>query len=99
MRHKAASTRIPQFLHDGKCAWPLATLATLAGWLLAAPAFAVDWPQWGFNSRHSGTTLQEININTGNVATLHLFVNGVSLPSIADGAPAYMTGVTTPWRR
>jgi hypothetical protein len=95
MSDKSSCTRIFLFLQRSESARPVATLATLAGWLLAAPAFAVDWPQWGVNSRHTGTTLQEINLNTGNVATLHLFINGVALPSVADGAPAYLTGVAT----
>jgi outer membrane protein assembly factor BamB len=62
--------------------------------LAASPAGAADWPQFGFDSRHSGSTTQETRIHTGNVTTLHVLWH-VQLPSIAAGAPVYLSGVTT----
>ena len=69
--------------------------ALFAAGLFAAPAFAVDWTQWGVNSRHTCTSLEEIDIHRSNVALLTKFINGVALPNTADGAPAYLTGVAT----
>jgi hypothetical protein len=63
--------------------------------LLAGPcALGADWPQWGFDSRHSGVNDQETTIHSGNVASLHLLYR-VTLPDVADGAPAFLSGVTT----
>jgi putative pyrroloquinoline-quinone binding quinoprotein len=62
----------------------------------AAPtALPSDWPQFDFDAAHSGVSLQETTINRGNVATLHVLYN-VVLPSVADGAPAFLSGVATP---
>lgn len=57
----------------------------------AAPA---DWTQFGFDARHGAWNTQETAIHTGNVGTLHVLYH-VTLPSIADGAPAYLSGVST----
>ncbi|MDP9121097.1 MAG: PQQ-binding-like beta-propeller repeat protein, partial [Acidobacteriota bacterium] len=72
-----------------------ASLALTA--VLARPplADASDWPQWNLDSRHSGTSLQESTLHAGNVATLHVRYH-VTLPDVADGAPAYLAGVLTP---
>ncbi|HEY0781889.1 MAG TPA: PQQ-binding-like beta-propeller repeat protein, partial [Thermoanaerobaculia bacterium] len=69
----------------------------LAILLLALPvglAHAADWPQFNLDSRHSGWSTQETTIHSGNVSTLHVLYH-VTLPSIADGAPALLTGVST----
>src|SRR5512135_3484038 len=63
--------------------------------LAAAPAGSSDWPQFDFDAAHSGVSLQETTINRGNVATLHVLYS-VALPSVADGAPAFLSGVATP---
>lgn len=62
-----------------------------------APSIAVaaDWPQFNVDSRHNGASLQETTIDTRNVGTLHVRYH-VALPSVADGAPAFLQGVTTP---
>ncbi len=60
-------------------------------------ALAYNWTQFNGDVQHSGNNTQESQINLGNVNTLvQLFQ--VSLPSndIADGAPAYLSNVTTP---
>jgi hypothetical protein len=64
-------------------------------WLAAALASASDWPQFDLDARHSGVSLQETSIHRGNVSTLHVLYN-VVLPSVADGAPAFLSGVSTP---
>lgn len=68
-------------------------VVTLAG---AVAALGADWPQFDLNARHSGTSTDETAIGAANVATLHLAFAPVSLPSVVDGAPAFLEGVTTP---
>jgi hypothetical protein len=63
-------------------------------WLTAAPALSSDWPQFNLDARHSGSSLQETSIHRRNVSTLHVLYS-VALPSIADGAPAFLPGVPT----
>jgi PQQ enzyme repeat/PQQ-like domain len=53
-----------------------------------------DWPQFNLDARHSGASAQETTIHAGNVHTMHMLYS-VSLPAIADGAPAYLSRVTT----
>jgi outer membrane protein assembly factor BamB len=60
----------------------------------AAPA-AYDWLQFNFDPQHSGYNPHETTIGPGNVAGLKQ-VFRVTLPAIADGAPAYLSGVQTP---
>lgn len=62
-------------------------------WSVPAPV-AADWPQFNLDSRHSGASLQESTIDTRNVGTLHVRYH-VTLSSVADGAPAFLQGVTT----
>jgi hypothetical protein len=64
-------------------------------WLATVPASSSDWLQFNLDARHSGASLQETSIHRGNVSTLHVLYN-VTLPSIADGAPAFLSGVATP---
>ncbi len=59
-----------------------------------APLLVYDWPQFNLDSRHSGNNTLERSLGLGNVATLHLLFR-VPLPDVADGAPAYLTGVHT----
>jgi hypothetical protein len=63
--------------------------------LAARPTRASDWFQFNFDARHSGNNTQETAIHAANVSTLHVLYH-VSLPSIADGAPAFLSGVATP---
>src|SRR5947207_3407786 len=64
--------------------------AALAG-PLAAP---YDWVQFNFDAGHSGNNTQESAISPTNVAGLRLLYQ-IRLPVVADGAPAYLSGVTT----
>ncbi|MDP9121571.1 MAG: PQQ-binding-like beta-propeller repeat protein [Acidobacteriota bacterium] len=59
-----------------------------------ARADQVSWPQFNFDARHGGTNSQESVIHLGNVSTLHVLYS-VTLPSVADSAPAYLSGVVT----
>lgn len=82
-----------------QAAAPPAVLAQTAA-PQAAPAAAATaplpwWPQFDFDERHTGVNNTETTIYSGNVATLHLLYQ-VTLPAIADGAPAFLPQVTTP---
>ncbi len=70
-------------------------LVLAIGFVSSGPARGTDWLQWGFDSRHSGVNDLETSIHRGNVTSLHLLYR-VTLPSVADGAPAFLAGVTTP---
>jgi outer membrane protein assembly factor BamB len=63
----------------------------------AVPA-ACDWLQFNFDPQHSGNNPRETTLGPGNVADLKQLFR-VSLPAIADGAPAYLSGVETPGGR
>lgn len=54
-----------------------------------------DWLQFNFDPQHSGNDTRENKINAGNVSNLKELFQ-VSLPSIADGAPVYLSSVNTP---
>lgn len=75
-------------------AFPLRLAAVLV-LLPALRAAGEDWPQFNLDPQHSGTSRQETVIHRGNVATLHPLYH-VSLPGVADGAPAFLAGVATP---
>lgn len=75
--------------------WNYLTVFVLGMALFLNEAFLYDWPQFNGNSQHSGNNTQETTITKANVAQLQ-FVYQVSLPGIADGAPAYLNSVSTP---
>ncbi len=54
-----------------------------------------DWLQFGGDATHSGNNTIENSISTSNVANLKLLFH-VSLPGTADGAPVYLSDVSTP---
>jgi hypothetical protein len=57
-------------------------------------SIAIDWPQFAFDAQHSGNNAQEALLTAANVAALRPLYH-VTLPSIADGAPAYFTSAMT----
>jgi outer membrane protein assembly factor BamB len=59
------------------------------------PPTATAWMQFGFDARHSGVNDRDTAIHRGNVASLHLLYQ-VTLPGVADGAPAFLPAVQTP---
>jgi hypothetical protein len=61
----------------------------------AAPAAPYDWLQFNGDPQHSGNNTRESTLSASNVTTLTRTFH-VSLPAIADGAPAVLTGVSTP---
>lgn len=72
-----------------------AALAVLAATgTAAAQQHPGQWLEFDVDGRHNGNNQEEIAINAGSVSTLHPIYH-VTLPSIADGAPAYLSGVTT----
>jgi outer membrane protein assembly factor BamB len=53
-----------------------------------------DWLQFNFDPQHSGNDTKETKITPQTIGTLHRLFK-VSLPSVADGAPAYLSSVKT----
>jgi hypothetical protein len=53
-----------------------------------------DWLQFNFDPQHSGNNKKESKINIQNVTGLHQLFK-ISLPSIADGTPVYLSDVKT----
>ncbi len=72
--------------------FPPALAAVLA--LAAAPARPCEWPQFNGDPQHSGNNTAERFLTAANVSGLAQ-VFQVSLPAVADGAPAYLPRVTT----
>jgi outer membrane protein assembly factor BamB len=62
---------------------------------VGAAAAAYDWPQFNFDAQHSGNNVSERTLTRGNVGSLSRLFQ-VSLPGVADGAPAYLSAVSTP---
>jgi outer membrane protein assembly factor BamB len=61
----------------------------------STPVAQHDWLQFNFDAQHSGNNTRETIITPGNVGSLHQLFQ-VSLPAVADGAPAYLSAVDTP---
>ena len=53
-----------------------------------------NWLQFNFDPQHSGNDIKETKINRQNAGRLHRLFK-ISLPSVADGAPAYLSNVKT----
>jgi len=53
-----------------------------------------NWLQFNFDPQHSGNDTEEMKITKQNVSSLHRLFK-ISLPSIADGAAAYLSNVKT----
>ena len=53
-----------------------------------------DWPQFNGDARHSGSNTRETVLSTANVGQLQQLFQ-VTLPAVADGAPAVLTSVST----
>ncbi len=53
-----------------------------------------NWLQFNFDQQHSGNDTKEVEISASNVSRLHRLFR-VSLPDVADGAPAYLSNVHT----
>lgn len=73
---------------------PFSALA-LALALATASVQATDWPQFGFDARHSGFNNVESSISAANLTQLATQY-AVVLPAPVDSAPVYATGITTP---
>lgn len=70
--------------------------AVFAGLTAAKPyeAGEVNWLQFNFDMAHSGNNPDESRIDGANVHELHQLYK-VTLPDVADGAPAYLRDVRT----
>jgi outer membrane protein assembly factor BamB len=62
---------------------------------VSPPLSLQSWPEFDYNSAHSGDNPGDPAIGKGNVSQLRLSVQ-VTLPGVADGAPAFLAGVNTP---
>jgi outer membrane protein assembly factor BamB len=75
---------------------PRAALVPLLMLLAAAPAAAAaDWPQFGYDSRHTGSNPGEAMLGAANVTALHARYH-VVLPGVVDGPPVFLQGAATP---
>src|SRR5258708_30865100 len=80
----------------------LLSLILIIGQGSTTRAASTDWLQFGFDQQHSGNNSQETSLNSKNVSGLkQLFqiklpANTISpnIANIADGAPAYLSGIT-----
>src|SRR5215471_9916655 len=59
-----------------------------------APSSPYDWLQFNGDAAHSGNNTLETAIAPGNIANLQ-FLFQVTLPASSDGAPVFLTGVST----
>src|SRR5262249_50826930 len=62
---------------------------------VASRASAYDWLQFNGDAAHGGTNTLEALLGSANVTQLAP-VYHVTLPALAEGAPAYLQGVATP---
>jgi hypothetical protein len=62
---------------------------------LVAKTYTYNWLQFNGDTSHSGSNMLERRISMSNVAQLQMLFQ-VSLPGIADGAPVYLSNVSTP---
>ena len=63
--------------------------------LVATPAAATDWLQFGFDASHSGVNPAEATLTPANVAQLKRLYSA-ALPGKVEGAPVLLTNVATP---
>src|SRR5512135_3127120 len=63
--------------------------------LIMAPPAGNDWLQFNVDPQHSGSTAAETSLTASNVVSLTKLFQ-VSLSDVADGAPVYLSNVSTP---
>ena len=69
---------------------------TLLAVMIATPAAATDWLQFGFDASHSGVNPAETALSPANVSQLQLLYSA-TLPGPVEGAPVLLTSVSTPF--
>ncbi len=52
------------------------------------------WPQFGYDQQHSGNVPNDTAVTTSSVTTLK-YAQQVAFPTLIDGAPVYLAGVST----
>ena len=62
--------------------------------IVSKPGSLYDWLQFNGDASHSGDNALEKTISPANVSQLHLLFQ-VALPAVADGAPVYLSNVST----
>ena len=70
------------------------TIALLGSSVASSAATRYDWMQFNGSPIHAGNNVQETMISLQNVSGLSQKFQ-ITLPDVADGAPVYLTGVTT----
>ncbi len=73
---------------------PAATTTTTYLPIVSKPGTLYDWLQFNGDPSHSGSNTLEKTLSPTNVSQLHLLFQ-VALPAVADGAPVYLSNVTT----
>src|SRR5258708_4192099 len=68
--------------------------ASCAVFLVPLAGAGTVWPQFDFDPQHTGNNTQETSIDRTRVSALAMKFQ-VTLPGIADGAPAYLPNVAT----
>jgi hypothetical protein len=66
----------------------------IAAALAPSAAMAADWMQFGYDAAHSGYNAAESTLTSSNVVQVQRRYQ-VSLPSSVDGAPVYLSNVST----
>ncbi len=84
-RRRFAPCRVPR---------ALSLVAGGAALALLSTGCLYNWTQFGGGAGHSGSNTAESTLTIANVATLHR-VWQATLPATADGAPAYLGGVSS----
>jgi hypothetical protein len=72
----------------------MATFAQVTYLPISDKNYPYDWLQFGGDPTHSSNNTIEDTLTVGNVANLNLLFQ-VTLPGIADGAPVYLSNVST----
>src|SRR5690242_16562172 len=82
---------------QGRAYLALAGLVALTGASIPPAALATDWPQWGFDARHSSNNTAETTITRDNVTRLTLqYRVPVVAPLATDAPPVYASAIETP---
>jgi hypothetical protein len=82
---------------QGRAYLALTCVVAIASASVPRAASATDWPQWGFDARHSSNNTAETTVNRDNVARLTLkYRLPVVAPLATDAPPVYASAIETP---
>lgn len=92
---ESSAAASPASASSANTAAPANNASSVAAAAPAGGATPYDWLQFDGDPQHSGNNTLETTISPQNVGGLTQLFQ-VTLPAIADGAPVYLSGVTTP---